>query len=116
MTPCVLKKKKFTHTRFKATLNLVPPTGGEFELTLDERLNHVREVHGEAGPWAVAGYRIGERALKELSVPRHSFGLLVLHRAPAEVQYSCVTDGLMAATGASPGKLNLKLRRFPLSG
>jgi formylmethanofuran dehydrogenase subunit E len=25
------------------------------------------------------------------------------------VQYSCVADGLMAATGASPGKLNLKV-------
>src|SRR4051794_23181590 len=74
-----------------------------------ECLARVKEVHGAAGPWAVAGYRIGERALKDLALPRHSFQLSVIHRAPAQVQYSCVADGLQAATGASPGKLNLKL-------
>lgn len=78
-----------------------------------ECLARVKEVHGVAGPWAVAGYRIGERARKELKLPRHSFKLLVVHRAPAEVQYSCVADGLQAATGASPGKLNLKLEEVP---
>jgi formylmethanofuran dehydrogenase subunit E len=109
MTPGVLDGKKFTHTRFKATLNLTPSVSGESDLTLDDRLARVREVHGGTGPWAVAGYRMGERALKDLGVPRHSFGLLVVHKAPAEVQYSCVADGLMAATGASPGKLNLKV-------
>ena len=78
-----------------------------------ECLTRVKEVHGAAGPWAVAGYRIGERARKELGLPRHSFKLLVVHRAPAEVQDSCVADGLQAATGASPGKLNLKLEVVP---
>lgn len=73
------------------------------------RLARVREIHGAAGPWAVAGYRIGERALKELGLPRHSFSLLVIHHAPAEVQFSCVADGLQASTGASPGKLNLRV-------
>lgn len=79
-----------------------------------ECLARVKEVHGGAGPWAVAGYRIGQRALKELSLPRHSFQLLVIHHAPAQVQYSCVADGLQAATGASPGKLNLKLDEVPV--
>lgn len=50
---------------------------------------------------------IGERALKELGLPRYSFALDVVHYAPAQVQYSCVADGVQAATGASPGKLNL---------
>ena len=109
MTPGTLDGKKFTHTRYKATLNLVPSASGESDVTLDESLARIREVHGGTGPWAVAGYRIGERALKELGVARHSFALVVVHRAPAEVQYSCVADGLMAATGASPGKLNLKV-------
>jgi formylmethanofuran dehydrogenase subunit E len=57
----------------------------------------------------VAGYRMGERALRDLGLPRHSASLRVIHRSPAEVQYSCVVDGLQAATGASPGKLNLKV-------
>ncbi|WP_435008448.1 FmdE family protein [Tundrisphaera lichenicola] len=112
MTPGLLEGKAFTHTRYKATLNLVPAPG-EGDPTPDERLARVREVHGGAGPWAVAGYRIGEQALKALGRPRHSFALLVVHRSPAEVQYSCVADGLMAATGASPGKLNLKLEEVP---
>lgn len=55
-----------------------------------ECLARVKEVHGAAGPWAVAGYRIGAYSLKELGLPRHSFQLLVTHRAPAQVQYSCI--------------------------
>jgi len=77
-------------------------------------LARVKEIHGDAGPWAVVGYRIGERALKELRLPRHSFQLLVVHHAPAQVQYSCIADGLQAATGASPGKLNLKVEEVPV--
>ena len=34
---------------------------------------------------------------------------MVVHRCPAQVQYSCMADGLQAATGASPGKLNLRV-------
>jgi hypothetical protein len=102
--------RDYTHTRFKATLALgQDATGAALGSPADECLARVSDVHGAAGPWAVAGYRIGERALKELGLPRHSFRLLVVHRSPAEVQYSCVADGLQAATGASPGKLNLKL-------
>ena len=57
---------------------------------------------------------MGERALKDLKLPRQSFALLVIHRGPpAEVQYSCVADGLQASTGASVGKLNLKLEEAP---
>ena len=33
----------------------------------------------------------------------------MVRRCPAEVQYSCVADGLQAATGASPGKLTLRV-------
>jgi formylmethanofuran dehydrogenase subunit E len=79
-----------------------------------ECLARVKEIHGAAGAWAVAGYRMGDRALKELSLPRHSFSLLVVHHAPAQVQYSCIADGLQAATGASAGKLNLKVEEVPI--
>ncbi len=79
------------------------------KLTEAERLDQVRAIHGGAGPWAVVGYRIGERALRDLGLPRQSFALLVVHRSPAEVRYACVADGLQAATGASGGKLNLRL-------
>ena len=81
------------------------------EALIKERLDRVRAVHGGTGPWAVVGYRMGERALKELNVPRQSFSLSVVHRCPLEVQYSCMADGLQAATGVSSGKLNLKIEK-----
>lgn len=70
-------------------------------------LDAVAAVHGGAGPWAVAGYRMGEYALHQLGLERGSFDLDVTHTSPAEVQYSCIADGAAAATGASLGKLNL---------
>jgi formylmethanofuran dehydrogenase subunit E len=75
----------------------------------DTALARVAEIHGGAGPWAVAGYRMGEYALGRLGLARQSFDLEVVHHTPQEVQYSCIADGAAAATGASAGKLNLKL-------
>jgi formylmethanofuran dehydrogenase subunit E len=72
-------------------------------------LDQIAFVHGGNGPFAVAGYRIGERALKEMKLPRGTFALEVIHKTPKEVQFSCIADGVQAATGVSVGKLNLKL-------
>ena len=73
-------------------------------------LDQIAFVHGGTGPFAVAGYRIGQRALKEMNLSRGSFNLEVIHKTPNEVQFSCIADGVQAATGVSVGKLNLKLR------
>jgi formylmethanofuran dehydrogenase subunit E len=73
-------------------------------------LARVSDIHGAAGPFAVAGFRMGQRALRELGLPAGSFDLEVRHESPAEVQWSCIADGAQAATGASAGKLNLQLR------
>lgn len=70
-------------------------------------------IHGTPGPFAVAGYRMGFAALRELKIRRGSFDLEVIHYAPAKVQWSCIVDGLQAATGASLGKLNLSLKPAP---
>jgi formylmethanofuran dehydrogenase subunit E len=78
-------------------------------LEKDSALAQIAFVHGGTGPFAVAGYRMGERALKELKLPRGTFDLEVVHMTPNEVQYSCIADGAQAATGVSVGKLNLKL-------
>jgi formylmethanofuran dehydrogenase subunit E len=72
-----------------------------------DELATVRTIHGGAGPWVVAGYRMGAYALHALELPRGSFDLEVVHYSPAEVQFSCIADGAAAATGASLGKLNL---------
>lgn len=72
-----------------------------------EALEAVRRAHGGAGPWAVAGYRMGAYALVKLSLSRGSFDLEVHHESPKSVQFSCIADGAAASTGASMGKLNL---------
>src|SRR5580704_15913505 len=77
--------------------------------TADDGLARVAAIHGAAGPWAVAGYRMGRYALGKLGLPAQSFDLEVVHHTPEKVQYSCIADGAAAATGASPGKLNLKI-------
>lgn len=83
--------------------------GGDVEAKLAE----VARAHGGAGPWAVAGYRMGAYALATLGLPRGSFDLEVVHYTPQEVQYACIADGASAATGASVGKLNLSLKEAP---
>lgn len=77
---------------------------------IDAMMEDVRAIHGMPGPWAVAGYRMGQRALRELGLQRGSFDLDVIHESPQKVQYTCIADGVQAATGASAGKLNLHLR------
>lgn len=76
---------------------------------VDRKLAEVTQSHGGAGPWAVAGYRMGVFALQTLELPRGSFDLEIVHFTPHEVQYACIADGASAATGASIGKLNLTL-------
>ena len=80
---------------------------------VDARLAEVARAHGGAGPWAVAGYRMGAHALTTLGLPRGSFDLEIVHYTPHEVQYACIADGASAATGATVGKLNLSLKDAP---
>jgi len=87
---------------------LSPSLVGQPQAT-DQILKSVAAIHGAAGVFAVAGYRMGERALRELDLTRGSFSIEVVHHTPMEVQWSCVADGLQAATGVSAGKLNLRL-------
>ncbi|MBL8918753.1 MAG: formylmethanofuran dehydrogenase subunit E family protein [Myxococcaceae bacterium] len=79
----------------------------------DAQLAAVAAVHGEAGPWAVAGYRMGTYALGKLGLAAQSHDLRVVHRSPRTPQFACVADGAQAATGASVGKLNLALEEAP---
>jgi len=74
---------------------------------VDAKLDAVATIHGDAGAWAVAGYRMGESAMKTLNLKRGSFALKVDHQSPREVRYACIADGAQAATGASLGRLQL---------
>lgn len=79
-------------------------------------LDAVAQIHGEAGAWAVLGWRMGEHALKALGIPRGSFELEVEHQSPKEVRYACITDGVQASTGASLGRLQLSWKEAPAEG
>lgn len=74
-----------------------------------DALSRVADIHGAAGVFAVAGYRIGTYALAKLDTKRGSFSLDVVHKTPLDVQWSCIADGVQAATGVSAGKLNLHI-------
>jgi len=69
----------------------------------------ISDLHGGCGVFAVAGYRIGVRALQDLGIARGSFSVDVTHNTPFQTQWSCIADGVQAATGVSVGKLNLRL-------
>jgi len=92
-------------------LSLLLGAGGQEAPTAREVatcLSRVLDYHGHLGPWAVIGYRVGVRSLKESGLQRSSKDLIIVHRCPEAVQYTCMLDGLHAATGASIGKLTLK--------
>jgi hypothetical protein len=74
-----------------------------------EILARITDLHGTCELLAVAGYRIGVHALQELMADRASRNLDVTLRTPLQREWSCLADGVQAATGASPGKLNLRL-------
>ncbi len=67
-----------------------------------------KEIHGGAGQFVVAGYRMGQRAVQQVGAQPGAFTLLVPHYCPSEVQWSCIVDGLQAATHTILGKLNLE--------
>lgn len=74
---------------------------------LDAQLDAIAAVHGEAGPWAAAGHRMATYAMAKLGVTAGKGDLVVQHRSPKAVQFSCVADGAQAATKVSVGKLSL---------
>ncbi len=75
----------------------------------DPALDRTAAIHGRTNPIAVAGYRLGEWALRQLKLTRGHGSLEVVHYAPATIQLSCVIDGLQASTGTSAGNLSLRL-------
>jgi formylmethanofuran dehydrogenase subunit E len=75
----------------------------------------ILDAHGHVGPWAVVGYRMGEHAMMDLQLPRHSKSLFVVHHTPLEFKFTCAADGVMAVTGATPGKMNLRVEESTLA-
>lgn len=93
----------FGQSNAPSTLNSAASDNKKFALS------EIRNIHGATGPFAVAGYRIGKRASEELELLKGSFNWDVNHESLMEVKWSCIADGIQAATGASAGKLTLRL-------
>jgi formylmethanofuran dehydrogenase subunit E len=77
-------------------------------------LAEISFVHGGTEPFAVAGYRIGQRALKEFKLPRGSILIEVELHAPEDVLWTSIADGIQVATGVSAGKLSLHISKSPV--
>lgn len=67
-------------------------------------------VHGHPGPFLALGVRLGLKA-REVLGARGYFDMEVEVGCPLRTPYSCMIDGVMAATGCTPGKKNLKVKR-----
>jgi len=81
---------------------------------LEAQLDQVAAIHGGAGPFACAGFRMARKALELLKLEPGSFDLDVEHHSPKMVQFSCIADGAQAATKVSVGKLSLRWVEAPL--
>jgi formylmethanofuran dehydrogenase subunit E len=105
-----------------ATLGLVAFTfvvgddGRPTPAEVDAAIAVVREAHGHVGPWALVGYRAGIRARSDFGLPRHSRAWFVVHHTPLVFKYTCAADGVMAATGATPGKMSLEVKEAAEDG
>jgi len=71
--------------------------------------NEIKQAHGHVGPWNVLGWRIGKAALRELNAKWGEHELEIVCHIPLAMPYSCTADGLIAGTGNSLGRLDLRL-------
>lgn len=62
----------------------------------------MNEVHDHLGAYSIIGVKMGLRAAELLNAPPHA--LRVISHAPATPPSSCLDDGLIVATGSTPGR------------
>src|ERR1700722_16560539 len=96
--------KTIRHAILALTL-LVPATA--HAETKDEWIGLGARIHGAFGPFIPVGIRIGLDAAEKLKAdPR---GLTVTYYNGSKPPCPCVADGVMIATGASPGQGTLQI-------
>jgi len=77
---------------------------------LEEILEKAVNFHGHLGPFLVLGIRMGFIGLRELRIERGNPKLRVTVMTKPSVPFSCVIDGIQAATICTVGNRKLKLR------
>lgn len=71
--------------------------------------HEIERTHGHVGPWNVLGLRIGQAAMREFDVKWGGHELDIVCYVPMTTPYTCMTDGLVVATGNSLGRLDIRL-------
>jgi formylmethanofuran dehydrogenase subunit E len=87
---------------------VIPEQGQKQEL--EEILEKAVDFHGHLGPFLVLGIRMGFIGLRELGVERGNPKLRVTVMTKPSVPFSCVVDGIQAATTCTVGNRRLKLQ------
>ena len=74
---------------------------------MDETLKQIERFHGHLGPYAVIGYKMGEKANKLLGSDPFSKSAVVW--AGSTPPMSCIIDGIQLSSGCTLGKGNLSV-------
>lgn len=62
----------------------------------------LNELHEHLGAYSIIGVKMGLRAAELLNAPPHS--MTIVSATPATQPVSCLNDGLLVATGSTPGR------------
>lgn len=62
----------------------------------------MNELHQHLGVYSVLGVKMGLRAAELLNAPQH--GMKIISHVPPRPPFSCLNDGLIVATGCTPGR------------
>ncbi len=81
-------------------------TGHNIPLDHPDLPGLLRFFHGHIGPYAVLGYRIGQRAMEALGAGKY-FDMRIGVTGPKTTPYTCLIDGLQVSTGCTLGKGNV---------
>ncbi len=80
---------------------------------LEEILEKAVDFHGHLGPFLVLGVRMGLIGIRELGAKKGNPKLRVTVMTKPSVPFSCVIDGIQAATKCTIGNRKLRLRNSP---
>jgi len=82
---------------------------------LEDTLRKAIDWHGHFGPFLVLGVKMGIIGIRELEAIKGNPKLRVTVMTQPSVPFSCVIDGVQAATQCTLGNRKLRLRNSPKS-
>jgi formylmethanofuran dehydrogenase subunit E len=80
---------------------------------LEDVIERAMEFHGHLGPFLVIGVRMALIGMRELKAKKADPKLRVTVMVRPSVPFSCIIDGIQAATSCTIGNRKLRLRNSP---